>query len=558
MRARFGLILGLILVITRFSFADTTWVAGGDISGNWMSDGSPYMILGDLRVPPGEMLSIGPGVTVFFAVRCSLLVDSAARLEALGAEGDSVYFTTDTLALPERWKSIETDSDADSCRFEWCVFEYANAYQGCLHIQQAPLALRHCAFRQNVHIGDANALFVWEARVEITNCLFEDNHGGNGPAAQFVSPSGTIEDCVFRNNDGDGLGGAIDWFSQGDSLVLRRCHFIGNTGHAGGAVALEAVYNGLLFEDCLFLNNTSSLPGGAVYSFSAVEATFSRCWFEGNHSAQDGGALRLGTQSTLDQCVIASNSAVNGGGIILGNDNSVPTIRRCTIVGNTATGQGGGLYLNSWAMIRSTVVAFNNGAGIRVPSGASSQIRFNLLFGNTGGEVIPASSPIGDPVRHNINGDTCDTYDNVVLDPQFVDSVGDFHLMPSSPCIDAGDPQTPHDPDGTIADIGAFYYDQTQAADPERTAVQRYELSQNFPNPFNSATRIAFDLPRAGNVELSVFDITGRRVAELIHEPLTAGHHNVDFDASGLPSGVYLYHLRANGAAQTRKMVILK
>jgi len=68
---------------------------------------------------------------------------------------------------------------------------------------------------------------------------------------------------------------------------------------------------------------------------------------------------------------------------------------------------------------------------------------------------------VGDILTTNPNGDPVDIYYNISLDPQFVDpDNGDYHLQPSSPCIDAGDPGSPLDPDGTVADIGALYYDQ--------------------------------------------------------------------------------------------------
>jgi hypothetical protein len=80
----------------------------------------------------------------------------------------------------------------------------------------------------------------------------------------------------------------------------------------------------------------------------------------------------------------------------------------------------------------------------------------------------------------------------------------------------------------------------------------------NFPNPFNSTTQIRFDLPRTGYVLLRVFDITGREVAMLKDEILSAGSHAVDFDASFLPSGVYIYRLTSTAQSQARKMVLLK
>ena len=61
----------------------------------------------------------------------------------------------------------------------------------------------------------------------------------------------------------------------------------------------------------------------------------------------------------------------------------------------------------------------------------------------------------------NCNGDSCDVYYNIFLDPMFVDTSNtDLHLLAGSPCIDAGDPTSPLDPDGTIADLGCYFFDQ--------------------------------------------------------------------------------------------------
>jgi hypothetical protein len=88
---------------------------------------------------------------------------------------------------------------------------------------------------------------------------------------------------------------------------------------------------------------------------------------------------------------------------------------------------------------------------------------------------------------------------------------------------------------------------------------QRFRLHQNYPNPFNPTTTIAFDLPEISNVTLSVYNLLGQRVAILIdNERLAASPRTVTFDASGLPSGLYLYVLQANDRTETRKMVLLK
>ena len=87
---------------------------------------------------------------------------------------------------------------------------------------------------------------------------------------------------------------------------------------------------------------------------------------------------------------------------------------------------------------------------------------------------------------------------------------------------------------------------------------EAFALGQNYPNPFNPATTIVFALPRAAQAVLSVYDVLGRRVAVLVDGVLAAGAYRVAFDARGLPSGVYHYRLQAEGAAQTRAMLLAK
>jgi hypothetical protein len=85
-----------------------------------------------------------------------------------------------------------------------------------------------------------------------------------------------------------------------------------------------------------------------------------------------------------------------------------------------------------------------------------------------------------------------------------------------------------------------------------------YELSQNFPNPFNPSTQINFSLKTAGKVELKVFDILGREVATLVNDHKAAGAHTVEFNASGLASGIYFYRIVADQFTAMKKMMLLK
>ena len=90
------------------------------------------------------------------------------------------------------------------------------------------------------------------------------------------------------------------------------------------------------------------------------------------------------------------------------------------------------------------------------------------------------------------------------------------------------------------------------------TAPATFALHQNYPNPFNPTTTIAFDLPRATHVRLSVFDLSGRLVSTLVDAAVPAGSHRVTWNARGLATGIYFLRMNAGGSVELRKMILMK
>ena len=86
----------------------------------------------------------------------------------------------------------------------------------------------------------------------------------------------------------------------------------------------------------------------------------------------------------------------------------------------------------------------------------------------------------------------------------------------------------------------------------------KYDLAQNFPNPFNPATTINYQIPQNGLVTLKIYDILGKEVATLVNEQKNQGRYSVNFDASRLASGVYIYQIRVNDYVSSKKMLLLK
>ena len=107
--------------------------------------------------------------------------------------------------------------------------------------------------------------------------------------------------------------------------------------------------------------------------------------------------------------------------------------------------------------------------------------------------------------------------------------------------------------EGIVADINL----PTGIEEPS-TVASEFELFQNYPNPFNPATEIKFSLADNSKVNLSVYNTKGQLVRTLLDGKTEKGYHTVNFDASELNSGMYLYRIDVNGNAQIRKMIMLK
>jgi hypothetical protein len=88
--------------------------------------------------------------------------------------------------------------------------------------------------------------------------------------------------------------------------------------------------------------------------------------------------------------------------------------------------------------------------------------------------------------------------------------------------------------------------------------LEEYYLSQNYPNPFNPSTTIKYQMPEGGIVTLKIYDILGKEVKTLVNEQKAAGRYEVNFNASNLASGVYIYRIQVNDFVSAKKLMLLK
>ncbi len=203
------------------------------------------------------------------------------------------------------------------------------------------------------------------------------------------------------------------------------------------------------------------------------------------------------------------------------------------------------------------------GRGICAFGTNNAVVAHNLFFDNAiASMVLPGTIDV-DAQGANDFSSTDGIYGNLDGDPLFRDTVAfDFALAPMSAAIDAGDPLLPLDPDGTVADVGAFYFNQNAtAAEGLPDVVVR--AVDNFPNPFNPSTNIRYEVSQATHVRLQVVDLRGRHVVDLVDQRVGAGSHHtrwsgIDERGESVASGVYLARVMAGGEQRVAAMVLVR
>ncbi len=264
---------------------------------------------------------------------------------------------------------------------------------------------------------------------EFTHCNFE-----------YGNATGTGDD--YR-------GGAI-FCSNADHIIFENCTFVNNSATTGGAFYLQNTV--LTITNSVIDNNIASGAGGGFYLnnsdiiLQTVEVT-------NNSSQYDGGGINCyASAPSLNGVLIADNfTQWNGGGISAFNGSN-PYITKSTIANNIANQSGSGLagLYNSDITMLNSIIWGNATNNIYLEPTATFTATYSDLQSGTGQNYFGEGCIDDDPLFADpFNGDYSLTWENI---PTPDDT--------KSPCIDAGDPNSAFDPDGTRADMGAFFFAQ--------------------------------------------------------------------------------------------------
>jgi hypothetical protein len=384
-------------------------------------------------------------------------------------------------------------------------------------------------------------------------------------------------------------GGGI--VSDNSLLSVMNCKFSNNisgyynenqngTGYGGAAVIYKSDAQ---FSNCRFENNKAWAGenygggyGGAIYVWTDCQVDFKNCEFYNNKAAYFGGAISFsGTDgaasgvvaANFERCSFVNNYSGTGSIPLVGSGGAIHSdyfvnqiYANCTFVSNDCDYYGPAIYARRASrMIFVNTLMWNNGEfpiefdGTFEPNSIAAEYS-NFEFGETSIKT---------------NGNTNVHFQNNISDdPKLVNPEITYEIQTGSPCIDAGVSSFTYNNQeiinysefeysGTAPDIGAFEFGFTVDV-REDILPSSFQLYQNYPNPFNPSTKISFLIPANELVSVSIYDILGNEVANLLNKEMESGFHSLTWNATELSSGVYFCLLKAGNYKITRKMLLVK
>ncbi len=444
-------------------------IVSGEVSGVWDTDGSPYLVTDTLIVPEGETLSIQAGVLVLFlnqsdTVNYPLYVGGS--LSAMGQEADSIRF----LSQGAPFSGILQLPGSDSPDITLSRVVIQGAIVG-IDVSDASVTVDHSRIHGALQCLEARgegtvsmsycSLFQIDPEdIALAHVVMQDGgpyefHHNYGPNAKFFG--NTSSGMEIYEND-------IKWCNMATSTVCEvynntfhrldcsgDMNFIGTFSVHDNIIQGDPVDYGISAMDCEMdiSNNTTD----AIYfSHSTGEITGNRILGSGDGTRH--GAIML----SYSDAIIRKNLIVSPEHGIYVNH---PSEQNIVIIGNTIHFDDAGLHLGYMDIPECTIkdnIFLGDGfscTGIEVTNGnPPDEVSFNCFHDiavlSAGYDLNEAANMVTNPCLGG--GDPFD-----------------YHLQANSPCIDAGDPESPDDPDGTRADIGYYYYDQSIDNPPVQT-----------------------------------------------------------------------------------------
>ena len=479
---------GLDDIVSGARLADVMGPNSGSVEVHAFSGPKNTWYVDAAATPPGLGTQAQPYASIQYAIDQPGTVSGDTVEIAAGVYFEQVDLRTKSLSLVAPGGPSSTTIDGGQVS---SVVTLRNLKGGRLVL--SGLTIRNGAGSE-LTLGSGEAVgggvLVQGASLELHGCILEGNESPQlcgGGAIFLEGPELVVSGSTFEDNASPAAcspgGGAIR--AAANSVRIHSAQFLGNESEEGGGAA-EIVATTITITDSSFLANTARFGSGGALALHSPLARVERCNFQGNFAYDDGGGAYNTGSVTIDESEFRSNWALNGGGLSgvgavsnsifrnnLADDVQISVSGRggalhgdfaadhCLIVNNRAGGlgtydaYGGGVYGGS---VRSCTVVGNSCNGTLNADGGglfNAAAVDSIVTLNSPSQLDSSSTASYSDIQGGWPGTG-----NISADPLFYDPArDDYHLTALSPCIDAGDPMSPKDPDGSRADMGAYWYD---------------------------------------------------------------------------------------------------
>jgi len=385
----------------------------------------------------------------------------------------------------------------------------------------------------DVHLADENQLEIGP------NVVIHTNNGSKITIEGYFRAVGDERGNIIFMTDDTWSG--LYFFNSPYENALSHANITGSNN-----CAID-IYNSrvVIGYNTIFGNSTTSQKGPAINATNADEVLIEWNLISNNTSSSLCGAISLDNASPLIvRNIIVNNEALYSGAFSMKNA-SCPELLNNTIANNLAS-YVFYLFSSSNPIIENSII--RNTSNVFINFSSTPDVTYSDVSGGfTGTGNIDEN-----PLFVNPTAGDGPAYDGLAAD---------WGLQQSSLCIDAGNPASPPDPDGTRADIGALYYHQYVSVDDPQVMSA---FAHNFPNPFANKTTISFNSSEnvQGLDHITIYNIKGEMVTTLDLEASDSGFSTVwdgkDQNGNTVSNGIYFYKLKVGDIERTQKLILMR
>lgn len=416
-----------------------------------------------------------------------------------------------------------------------------------------------CVLENISGAGTPNLFNTWEVDHQsffVTNCIFRNSQDDTpqNPGFAWVDPGNYPCDTAYFRNNTFFLGaayilGSSNWGAGYLDFTHNTIFYSAN----GGSFPIPQLHNAVVKNNIFFSVSSAAVPtswgvnawGSGIFSLDTLRSLAGDPW---NMTEADRNLTITNNAYFWPQVMFDNWDNINADTSITHGDPLRPPdwMNGAAIQGDTVNAPGMNI-INDRTTWPNVNIADNDSVdpgfdAVLVEEAGSKMAEFVETFwiNQSGSGYRPYVNPLSNPP----------TWDNVPSNWQEISG----YPVPENLKYTAdlnGDDGLP------LGDLN-WFKGTVGVKEISNSVPEKFDLSQNYPNPFNPATEIQYSIPKSGFVTLKVYNLLGQEVATLVNQEQNPGSYIVDFDASKLASGVYMYSIKSGNFSLTKKMVLMK